>query len=148
MSPTTLVVLGVVHHEGRYLIVEERDGTFYLPAGRVERGENLVAALIRETAEEAGTAIGLAGILGIDHSWSPDATRLRFCFVGYPAILTPPKSRPDEHSRGARWLQKRELAHLPLRDPEVLDWIGRFESGAPLLPCDAYKAHGGGARRG
>ena len=38
MSPTTLVVLGVVHHEGRYLIVEERDGTFVLPAGRVERG--------------------------------------------------------------------------------------------------------------
>jgi 8-oxo-dGTP pyrophosphatase MutT (NUDIX family) len=147
MTHATLVVLGVVHHQGRYLIVEERDGTFYLPAGRVEPGEDLITAMLRETAEEAGTAIGLAGILGIEHSWSPDAMRLRFFFVGYPAILAPPKSRPDEHSRGARWLRKEELARLPLRHAEVLDWIERFESAPPLLPCTAYDAHGGGARR-
>ena len=39
MTSTTLVVLTIVAHEGRYLVVEERDGTFYLPAGRVEPGE-------------------------------------------------------------------------------------------------------------
>ena len=50
MTSTTLVVLAVVAYEGRYLVVEERDGTFYLPAGRVEPGENLMAAAVRETA--------------------------------------------------------------------------------------------------
>ena len=34
MAPTTLIVLVVVRHEGRYLIVEERDGTFYFLRAR------------------------------------------------------------------------------------------------------------------
>ncbi len=156
MVPTTLVVLVVVPqpapslpslrarepHDGRYLIVEERDGTFYLPAGRVEPGENLVAAAVRETAEEAGVAIGLRGLLGFDHEETPGRRKLRFGFVGDVAIDTPPKNRPDGHSRGAAWRTKAELATLPLRAPEVLTWIARYESGAPLLPCGAYEWFG------
>jgi phosphatase NudJ len=149
MTETSLVVLTVVPHEGRYLIVEERDGTFYLPAGRVEPGENLMAAAVRETAEEAGVAIGLRGILGVEHGWAsgpPPRARLRVVFVGYPAILTPPKSRADAHSRGARWLGRTELERLPLRHEEVHTWIERFESGRALLPCSAYEWVGPPAR--
>ncbi len=135
MIPTTLVVLVVVPHQGRFLLVEERDGTFYLPAGKVEPGENLIAAAVRETAEEAGVAIGLRGLLGVDHTWLDGRAKLRFVFVGYLAILTPTKSRPDHHSRGARWASKAELQALPLRHREVLTWIERSESGTPLLPC-------------
>lgn len=144
MVPTTLVVLVVVPHPqgGRYLIVEERDGTFYLPAGRVEPGENLVAAAVRETAEEAGIAIGLRGLLGFDHEETPGRRKLRFAFVGYVATDAPPKRRPDDHSRGAAWRTKAELATLPLRAPEVLTWIARYESGAPLLPGAAYEWFG------
>jgi phosphatase NudJ len=145
MTPTTLIVLVVVPHEGRYLVVEERDGTFYLPAGRVEPGEDLLAAAVRETAEEAGTVIGLRGILGFDHDWSTLASpraKLRFVFVGYPAPLTAPKTRPDEHSRGARWVRKEELRAMPLRHPEVIGWIDRFERAGTLLPCEAYAWRG------
>jgi phosphatase NudJ len=145
MTETSLAVLTVVAHEQRYLIVEERDGTFYLPAGRVEAGENLMAAAVRETAEEAGIAIGLRGILGVDHTWRagpPARMQLRFVFVGYPAILTPPKSRPDDHSRSARWLRRAELARLPLRHAEAIAWIDRFETGQALLPCRAYDWYG------
>jgi len=145
MTATTLVVLTIVPHEGRYLLVEERDGTFYLPAGRVEPGENLMSAAVRETAEEAGIAIGLRGILGFDHSWVAGAApraRLRFAFVGYPAIPTAPKRRPDRHSRGACWVAKGDLAGLPLRDQEVIGWIERFERAPALLPCDAYVWYG------
>jgi 8-oxo-dGTP pyrophosphatase MutT (NUDIX family) len=144
MVPTTLVVLVVVPHphDDRYLIVEERDGTFYLPAGRVEPGENLLAAAVRETAEEAGVGIGLRGLLGFDHEETPGRRKLRFAFVGYVAIDAPPKSRPDGHSRGAAWRTKAGLATLPLRAPEVLTWIARYESGGPLLPCSAYECFG------
>jgi 8-oxo-dGTP pyrophosphatase MutT (NUDIX family) len=142
MFPTTLVVLVVVPHEGRYLVVEERDGTFYLPAGRVEPGENLIAAAVRETAEEAGIAIGLRGILGLDHWWSEGHCKLRFAFVGEMALATAPKSRPDEHSLGARWVTKAELAAMPLRDREVMTWIEKYEAGGPLLPCRAYECYG------
>jgi 8-oxo-dGTP pyrophosphatase MutT (NUDIX family) len=138
MSTHSLFVLAVVAHQGRYLIVEERDGTFYLPAGRVEPGENLMAAIVRETIEEAGMLIGLRGILGIDHSSGAAGGKLRFCYVGYPAIAQPPKSQPDQHSRGAAWLTKDELERRPLRHPEVLDWITRWERNEPLLPCRSY----------
>lgn len=141
MVPTSLVVLVVVPHEGRYLIVEERDGTFYLPAGKVEPGESLIAAAIRETVEEAGVMIGLRGLLGFEQDWyeQPHRTRLRFCFVGFLALLTPPKRCPDEHSRGAAWRTREELGSLPLRHPEVIAWIDRYERGDALLPCAAYQ---------
>ncbi len=144
MQPTTLVVLVVVFHEGRYLVVEERDGTFYLPAGRVEPGENLIAAAVRETAEEAGILVGLHGLLGFDHTVVSGCCKLRFAFSGYPALDVAPKSRPDRHSRGARWLKQAEIAALPLRHPEVLAWLERDARShgpgrAPLLPCDAYQ---------
>jgi phosphatase NudJ len=78
MIPTTFVVLVVVPHDGRYLVVEERDGTWYLPAGRVEPGESLTAAAIRETAEEAGVTVGLRGLIGFDHLWSDGRCQMRF----------------------------------------------------------------------
>jgi 8-oxo-dGTP pyrophosphatase MutT (NUDIX family) len=142
MIPTTLAVLVVVPHKGRFLLVEECDGTFYLPAGKVEPGENLMAAAVRETAEEAGLAIGLRGVLGVDHTWLDGRAKLRFVFVGYLGILTPPKSHADHHSRGARWVNKSELHALPLRHREVVTWIERSESGSPLLPCKSYDWYG------
>jgi phosphatase NudJ len=145
MIPTTLVVLVVVPHEGRYLIVEERDGSFYLPAGRVEPGESLVAAALRETMEEAGIVITLRGILGFDHDWQPIApprAKLRFTFVGAPAGSTAPKQHKDDHSRGAQWLRREEIRHLPLRHEEVLRWIDRYERTTTLMPCDAYSWFG------
>jgi 8-oxo-dGTP pyrophosphatase MutT (NUDIX family) len=147
MSHTILVVLVVVPQNGRYLLVEERDGTFFLPAGKVEPGENLIAAAVRETAEEAGMMIGLRGILGFDHTRTSEGrTKLRFAFVGYPAIPATPKCEPDCHSRGAGWFTKAEIQHLPLRHPEVLTWIERHERATALLPCAAYEPLGLGAR--
>jgi phosphatase NudJ len=139
MSQTLLIVLVVVPHEGRYLMVEERDGSFFLPAGKVEPGENLIAAAVRETAEEAGVLIGLRGLLGFDHSAAGSLQKLRFTFVGYPGILGEPKRVPDHHSRGAAWFNKAQIQALPLRHPEVLTWIERYEHATTLLPCAAYE---------
>lgn len=141
MTPAYLVVLVVVPRDGRYLVVEELDGTWYLPAGKVEPGEDLIAAAVRETAEEAGVPIALRGLLGFDHECSPRRMRLRFAFVGAPARDVAPKSRPDEHTRGAAWFTRAELAAMPLRHPEVLGWIDRYERASALLPCAAYEPY-------
>lgn len=141
MAHTTLVVLSVVEDNGKYLLVQEHDGSWYLPAGRVEAGENLIAAAVRETVEEAGILIGLRGIIGFDHEWSPRGMRMRFCFVGYPATNLAPKSTPDEHTLSARWFTRAQIEALTLRHPEVLTWIRRSEN-APVLPCAAYEPYG------
>jgi phosphatase NudJ len=144
MASTGLVVLVVVPHDGRYLVVQELDGTYYLPAGKVETGEDLIAAAVRETAEEAGVLIGLRGLLGFDHEWheASSRTRLRFVFVGYLGAETPPKSRPDKHTLRALWVTKGQLREMPLRHPEVLTWIERYEEARALLPCAAYECYG------
>lgn len=132
-----LIVLVVVPHEGQYLVVQERDGTFYLPAGRVEAGEDLLTAALRETMEESGVQVALRGLLGFDHG--PE--KMRFTFVGDPARGHTLKREADHHSRGARWATKAEIARLPLRHPEVLTWIDRYEAATALLPCSAYRPY-------
>ncbi len=140
----SLFVLAVVpfhpvEKPARYLVVEERDGTFYLPAGRVEAGENLVAAVVRETIEEAKQLIGVLGLLAVDHEVKPDSLRMRFVFVGYRGVVLPTKTEPDHHSRGAAYMTRAEIARLPLRHEEVLTHIDAYESGRPLMPTGAYE---------
>jgi len=137
--PTHFFVLAVVRDGDRFLVVEERDGTWYLPAGRVELGESLVAALVRETIEEAAQLVGVHGIVGVDHTWHGGHARVRFVFSAYLGVRTPPKDQPDHHSRRAAWLSREAIAALPLRHVEVLRWIDRVTRGAPLLPASAYE---------
>ena len=142
----SMFVLGVIARDDHYLVVQERDGSWYLPAGKVEEGENLIAAMVRETVEEAGQLVGLRGLLAIDHGWrsgEPPTTRLRFVFAGYPAVQMAPKDFADEHSLGAAWLPKQDIARLQLRDAEVVRWIDAWEAAAgTVLPCGAYDWYG------
>jgi ADP-ribose pyrophosphatase YjhB (NUDIX family) len=144
---SSLFVLAVVPHHpterpARYLVVQERDGTFYLPAGRVEPGENLVAAVVRETIEEANQLVGVLGLLAIDHDViTPEKIRMRFVFACYRGVDMPPKDFADHHSRGAAYLTRSDIAKLPLRHAEVLSLIDAYESGRPLMPTGAYDVH-------
>lgn len=137
--PTDSFVLNVARHGDTFLVVQERDGSWYLPAGRVEAGENLVAAVVRETIEEAAQLVGVHGLVGIDHEWRDGRARLRFVFSTYRGVLIPPKDRPDEHSLRAAWLTRDAIALLPLRHEEVLRWIDLVAGGAPVLPTGAYE---------
>jgi 8-oxo-dGTP diphosphatase len=61
---TTQVICGVViERDGKYLLVQERKQSAYgkwnLPSGRVERGETLERAAIREAKEETGFDVKL-----------------------------------------------------------------------------------------
>lgn len=139
--PATLVVLVVVAHEGRYLVVQEKDGSWYLPAGRLEQGESLLSAAIRETAEEAGIDIVPTAVLGLDQEWRGAGVLIRVCFEGRPTAGLTPKTVADEHTLGARWVTKDELAAMRLRGVDVLAWIARYESGA-RLPVDSFVWYG------
>jgi 8-oxo-dGTP pyrophosphatase MutT (NUDIX family) len=57
--PTWFFVLVVVRKENRFLLIQEAkaDQPWYLPAGRVEFGEDFITAAKRETQEEAGINI-------------------------------------------------------------------------------------------
>ena len=53
-----VTVAAIAETDGRFLVVEERINRrllFNQPAGHVERGETLLAAVVRETSEETAS---------------------------------------------------------------------------------------------
>jgi 8-oxo-dGTP pyrophosphatase MutT (NUDIX family) len=82
-----VTVAAVVERGGAFLLVEEETDQglmFNQPAGHLERGESLAAAVRRETLEESGwdfTPEHLVGIYQWCHS-ERDLTYLRFAFTG------------------------------------------------------------------
>lgn len=82
-----VTVAAVVERDGRFLLVEEEteDGLrFNQPAGHLERGESLLAAVAREALEETAHVFRPSFLVGI-YQWprpTGDVTYLRFAFGG------------------------------------------------------------------
>jgi phosphatase NudJ len=142
--PTWYFVLVVVRKDDRFMLVHEakHGQLWYLPAGRVEPGEDFVTAAQRETLEEAGIPVGIDGILRIEHTVQSYGVRMRIIFVAHPLDDTPPKHEADEESLEARWVTVEEAFHLPLRGFEVLRILQYVSGGAPVYPADLITYEG------
>jgi phosphatase NudJ len=142
--PTRFFTLVVVRKGDHFLVVQERkhDQLWYLPAGRVEPGEGLEQAAVRETLEETGVPIVLEGILKIGHTPRLSGTRVRVIFLARPADDTPPKSVADSESLRAAWVTRDELQRLPLRGDEVAELFGAVASGMPVAPLSLLGREG------
>lgn len=130
--PTYSFALAVVEKDGRFLLVQERkaNGTWYLPAGRVEQGESIYNAVVRETLEEAGIKVAPVSLQNVEHTPGsgsrPD--RMRFIFECKAICSEQPKTVADEHSLGAAWFTLDEIQSLELRSPEVVTIISAYLS--------------------
>jgi phosphatase NudJ len=143
--PTYTFALVVVRLGHRYLLIQERKHgqLWYLPAGRVEPGESVIRAAHRETLEETGIPIDLAGLLRIEHSPQPEGgARMRVFFLGHPRDDTPPKKVPDRDSLRAAWVSLDELDRYPLRGPEVRDILTYVHRGGPVYPLSLLRSEG------
>lgn len=82
-----VTVAAVVERGGAFLLVEEETDLglmFNQPAGHLEPGESLAAAVVRETIEESGWEFSPEHLVGIYqwHHSERDLTYLRFAFAG------------------------------------------------------------------
>lgn len=143
-TPTCFFVLAAVRLGRRFLLIHEKkhDQLWYLPAGRVEPGEDFIAAAKRETLEEAGIAIEIEGLIRIDYLALGDEARQRIIFVARPSNDTPPKSVPDDESLEAGWFTLEEICKMPLRDYEVLDIFTYIERGGFIAPLSLIAEEG------
>ncbi len=142
---TFFFALVVVKQGRRFLVVREtkKGQRWYFPAGRVEPGETIANAAVRETLEEAGVPIELEGVLRIEHTPSAKGgSRLRVIFLARPADDTPPKTKPDNESLEARWVTLEELKTLELRGPEVRRLFKEVLAGAPIYPLSLLRPEG------
>ena len=143
---TWFFALCVVRKGDRFLLVEERKhgNAWYLPGGRVEPGETLVEAAVRETLEEAGIPIEVEGIVRVEHTPRPERqARVRVVFVARPTDDTPPKSEPDEHTLSARWVALTELDALHARGPDVERYLRHVHGGGHIAPLSMLGLEGG-----
>jgi 8-oxo-dGTP pyrophosphatase MutT (NUDIX family) len=130
-----LTVAAVLERNGEFLLVEERVGNRMVinqPAGHVERGEQLLAAIIRETLEETAWSFvphALVGIYLWDHL-DRQRSYLRFAFTGELTTHDPLRTldRPVERTL---WMGPEQIRaqSTQLRSPMVLSCIDDYLAG-------------------
>ena len=102
-----------IERDGRFLVVEERIGgrlVINQPAGHLEDGESLVAAVVRETLEETAWHFTPEALLGLYLWRSPRGhSTLRIAFIGTVDGFEPQR-RLDPPVLRTHWLTRSELA--------------------------------------
>jgi 8-oxo-dGTP pyrophosphatase MutT (NUDIX family) len=145
-----ITVAAVIEREQRFLIVEERiksRAVLNQPAGHVEQGESLLAAVARETLEESAwqfTPEWLTGIYLWRHPRSGRDT-LRFTFSGSITAHDPTRAL-DHPVIATHWLTRDELLARAstLRTPVVMRSIDDYLAGQ-RLPLAAIGEFAAGA---
>lgn len=99
---------------GRYLLVLRSDapetGRWTLPGGRVEPGETLHEALVREVREETGLEIRVEVEVGVLERAAPDGATFEIhCFTAEPLEGV---CAAGSDATGVRWVTAAELEKL------------------------------------
>lgn len=120
---TYIVACILINEQNEVLMMQEAKqscaGTWYLPAGRMEKGESIREAAIREVFEETGLNVDITTLLGVEcasGSW------FRFILTGTVIggeLKTP--ARADKESLQAKWIN--DLNELNLRSNDILSVI-------------------------
>merc|ERR1712228_46549 len=113
------------------------------PGGRVDVGETLLEAAIRETKQEAGIDVDIKGVLKVEHStYQYDDrerayNRMRIIFYAEPSDEGQlPKSVPDFYSAGATFISVDELDKIRLRADEPKEWFVSLTDNFYYHPLD------------
>lgn len=135
-TPTWFFALAIVRLGPRFLLTREvkYGSSWSIPGGRVEPGELMTDACVREVLEETSVPVTLDGIYRIEHAPSPDRARVRVIFAATPRDDTPPKNVADAESLGAAWLTLDEIRKLPLRGSDLQALLETVAAGHPVYP--------------
>jgi 8-oxo-dGTP diphosphatase len=122
----TLAVGAIVVHDGRLLLIRRarppQAGKWSVPGGRVERGETLAEAVVREVREETGISVVAGQLLGwadrSDPAW-------HYVILNFGADPVEPLTAPaaGDDAAEATWCPLDDVAALPLVDG-LRSWLG------------------------
>lgn len=111
--------VGAVASDAEHLLLVRRgrgpaQGAWAVPGGRVEPGETLAEAVVREVAEETGLEVVCDELVG----WVEQITDDRHYVVldFRVSVLAGGEPRAGDDAAEARWVPLAEVASLPLAD--------------------------------
>jgi 8-oxo-dGTP pyrophosphatase MutT (NUDIX family) len=118
---TVQVVAGVVlQKDGKFLLVQEKQPKAYkqwnLPAGKVDKGETIEEAAVREAKEEVGYRVRLGKELPVIHPGMPHPVLHAFA----AEIVDGELKFPENELLDAQWFTYEELQQLDLRNTEYI----------------------------
>ncbi len=124
MSSLPVVAVGVLLLDGERVLLVKRArppgvGLWTVPGGKVELGETLEAAALRELREETGLSCTLGPIVEIlDRVVRDDSGAISFHYVILDFLGSVPTGtlRAGSDSTDARWVPIAELGQYPLTD--------------------------------
>jgi 8-oxo-dGTP pyrophosphatase MutT (NUDIX family) len=131
----SVTVAAVIERGGRFLLVEEIAGgrrVLNQPAGHLDPGESLLAAVAREVYEETAHRFTPTGLVGIYrwHYEAEDVTFLRFAFRGRIGEVQEERAL-DREIVALHWLAPEEIrARAGMhRSPLVLRCVEDYLAG-------------------
>jgi 8-oxo-dGTP pyrophosphatase MutT (NUDIX family) len=130
-----ITVAAVTETDGRFLVVEERINRRLVinqPAGHVEQGETLLAAVVREVREETAWGFQPEALIGVYLWRNPSSGRstMRFAFTG--SVADHDAQQPlDRGIVRTHWLSRTDLLEREqrLRSPLVLRCVEDYLGG-------------------
>jgi 8-oxo-dGTP pyrophosphatase MutT (NUDIX family) len=130
-----ITVAAVTETDGRFLVVEERINRRLVinqPAGHVEHGETLLAAVVREVREETAWGFQPQALIGVYLWRNPSSGRstMRFAFTG--SVADHDAQQPlDRGIVRTHWLSRTDLLEREqrLRSPLVLRCVEDYLGG-------------------
>ncbi|TKB43752.1 NUDIX hydrolase [Thalassotalea mangrovi] len=144
-KPNTTVA-AIVHHKGKFLMVEEwqdQQWVYNQPAGHIEANETIIEGLERELKEETGLQLTAQALSGIYYFHLPRSNLfyLRFCFIVELDAWLETQPEDNEINR-AVWMSYEEIVNksAQLRSPIVLAAIKDYLDGNkyPLSILKSY----------
>lgn len=114
-----IAVSAGIFRDGKILLVrrarEPSNGVYTFPGGRVEFGESLTEALLREVREETGLEIDLVGLAGYREALPPKAGGYgHFVILPFAARWISGEVTLNDELDDARWLTPGNLGDLPI----------------------------------